>query len=92
MQELAIGWPNRARSSAGEHCLHTAGVTGSIPVAPTIFLSKLAILAGHCLFGFLSVLKIQDYPLRYAGDGETDEFLTAIKKRMQIRSRLQPEK
>ena len=26
----------RARSSAGEHCLHTAGVTGSIPVAPTI--------------------------------------------------------
>jgi hypothetical protein len=24
------------RSSAGEHCLHTAGVTGSIPVAPTI--------------------------------------------------------
>ena len=29
--------PDRARSSAGEHCLHTAGVTGSIPVAPTIF-------------------------------------------------------
>ena len=26
-----------ARSSAGEHCLHTAGVTGSIPVAPTIY-------------------------------------------------------
>ena len=26
----------RARSSAGEHCLHTAGVTGSIPVAPTM--------------------------------------------------------
>ena len=26
------------RSSAGEHCLHTAGVTGSIPVAPTILL------------------------------------------------------
>ncbi len=25
-----------ARSSAGEHCLHTAGVTGSNPVAPTI--------------------------------------------------------
>lgn len=30
--------PNGARviSSAGEHCLHTAGVTGSIPVSPTI--------------------------------------------------------
>ena len=28
--------------SAGEHCLHTAGVTGSIPVAPTIFLDGLA--------------------------------------------------
>ena len=27
------GW---ARSSAGEHCLDTAGATGSIPVAPTI--------------------------------------------------------
>src|SRR5579863_6321989 len=26
----------RARSSAAEHCLDTAGVTGSIPVAPTI--------------------------------------------------------
>jgi hypothetical protein len=26
----------RAISSAGEHCLHTAGVTGSIPVSPTI--------------------------------------------------------
>ena len=26
-----------ARSSAGEHSLHTGGVTGSIPVAPTIF-------------------------------------------------------
>ena len=25
----------RAISSAGEHCLHTAGVTGSIPVSPT---------------------------------------------------------
>jgi hypothetical protein len=28
--------PLRALSSAGEHCLHTAGVTGSIPVAPTM--------------------------------------------------------
>jgi hypothetical protein len=27
---------SRARSSAGEHSLHTGGVTGSIPVAPTI--------------------------------------------------------
>ena len=29
-----------ARSSAGEHTLHTGGVTGSIPVAPTIFFLK----------------------------------------------------
>ena len=28
----------RARSSAGEHCIDIAGVTGSIPVVPTIFL------------------------------------------------------
>jgi integrase len=32
----------RARSSAGEHCLHTAGVTGSIPVAPTNLFKVLA--------------------------------------------------
>ena len=30
-----IGFSGRARSSAGEHTLHTGGVTGSIPVAPT---------------------------------------------------------
>ncbi len=30
----ALIW--RAVSSAGEHCFHTAGVTGSIPVPPTI--------------------------------------------------------
>src|SRR3546814_11956193 len=28
--------PERARSSAVEHTLHTGGVTGSIPVAPTM--------------------------------------------------------
>jgi hypothetical protein len=27
--------PDRAVSSAVEHCFHTAGVTGSIPVPPT---------------------------------------------------------
>ena len=32
----------RARSSAGEHSLHTGGVTGSIPVAPTIVFNGLA--------------------------------------------------
>src|SRR5260221_520619 len=32
----ARGHPLGARSSAGEHCLDMAGVTGSIPVAPTI--------------------------------------------------------
>ena len=32
-----------ARSSAGEHSLHTGGVTGSIPVVPTILL-KIKIL------------------------------------------------
>ncbi len=33
--------PPRARSSAGEHFLHTEGVTGSIPVAPTMKSSNL---------------------------------------------------
>src|SRR5882672_4464824 len=33
---LQLRGQRRARSSAGEHCFHTAGVTGSIPVAPTI--------------------------------------------------------
>jgi hypothetical protein len=31
----------RARSSAGEHSLHTGGVTGSIPVAPTMEIKDL---------------------------------------------------
>jgi hypothetical protein len=29
--------PGRARSSAGEHSLDMGGVTGSIPVVPTIY-------------------------------------------------------
>src|SRR5688500_12106043 len=37
-QVVADNTPSRARSSAAEHTLHTGGVTGSIPVAPTIFL------------------------------------------------------
>src|ERR1700731_1750168 len=36
-----IADPIRARSSAVEHYLDTVGVTGSIPVAPTIFLAML---------------------------------------------------
>jgi hypothetical protein len=32
---------SRARSSAGEHYLDMVGVTGSIPVAPTIFFNGL---------------------------------------------------
>src|SRR6478672_12342160 len=33
----------RARSSAGEHYLDMVGVTGSIPVAPTIFFNDLGV-------------------------------------------------
>src|SRR6266511_3127784 len=33
--------PKGARSSAGERCLHTAEVTGSIPVAPTLRIRRL---------------------------------------------------
>jgi hypothetical protein len=37
-----IGHPiSRARSSAGEHYLDMVGVTGSIPVAPTISFNDL---------------------------------------------------
>ena len=39
-----------------------------------------------------NVLTIRDYPLHYAGDWEANEFSTAIKKKMQIRSIPQPEK
>lgn len=35
---------SRARSSAGEHYLDMVGVTGSIPVVPTIFFKGLAAL------------------------------------------------
>src|SRR5580692_10830625 len=37
----------RARSSAGEHYVDIVGVTGSIPVAPTIFINNLRILRIH---------------------------------------------
>jgi hypothetical protein len=36
MADFAAIHLGRVRSSAGEHYLHTVGVTGSIPVAPTI--------------------------------------------------------
>ena len=43
----------RAVSSAVEHCLHTAGVTGSIPVSPTITSFVRVLLArGHDLQGW----------------------------------------
>ena len=32
----------------GEHCLHTAGVTGSNPVSPTIFISTGCSIADSC--------------------------------------------
>src|SRR6266699_378716 len=35
------GAARRARSSAGEHTLHTGGVRGSIPLAPTMILPGL---------------------------------------------------
>ena len=40
-----FGANQRAVSSAVEHCFHTAGVTGSIPVPPTIEIKK---LQGRC--------------------------------------------
>ncbi len=33
-----------ARSSAGEHCFDVAGVSGSIPLGPTMFLLRLVCL------------------------------------------------
>ncbi len=33
-----------ARSSAGEHCFDVAGVSGSIPLGPTMFLLRLICL------------------------------------------------
>ena len=57
------------------HCLREAGAGGSNPLTPTIYLSNYAILVEHCLFGFFSVLKIQDYPLHYAGDQVLGEHI-----------------
>ena len=42
----------------GGYCLHTAGVGGSNPLTPTIYLSNYAILVELCLFWFFSVLKL----------------------------------
>src|SRR5690554_850564 len=45
----------RAVSSAGEQCLHTARVSGSIPLPPTIFdLRKPLVSRGFSLFGRLA--------------------------------------
>ena len=38
------------RSSAGEHCIDIAGVTGSIPVVPTIYFNDLAVKSSKSLF------------------------------------------
>ena len=35
VRQAGVSQRHRARSSAGEHRLHTAGVAGSIPAAPT---------------------------------------------------------
>ena len=46
----------RARSSAVEHYLDTVGVTGSIPVAPTIFQQASSLLARtRCALHFTAV-------------------------------------
>jgi hypothetical protein len=47
----------RARSSAGEHTLHTGGVTGSIPVAPT---SISSIFAADCGSGLVPEMTERD--------------------------------
>jgi hypothetical protein len=47
---------DRARSSAGEHYLDTVGVTGSIPVAPTILSGPLVSAEFLPIFGRYSSL------------------------------------
>ena len=47
VRQAGVSQRHRARSSAGEHRLHTAGVTGSNPVAPTNFLFKFHIIRGN---------------------------------------------
>ena len=40
----------RAISSAGEHCLHTAGVAGSNPASPTTFYDRPVMQYLACFF------------------------------------------
>ena len=57
------------RSSAGEHLVHTEGVTGSIPVASTIFLDK-------------PILKAPDGTLATARE-ESQALLTYLFRRLE---------
>jgi TRAP-type C4-dicarboxylate transport system permease large subunit len=48
------------RSSAGEHYLHTVGVTGSIPVAPTILsIGGLTPPVGGLMYITCSIVKVR---------------------------------
>jgi hypothetical protein len=49
-----------AISSAGEHCLHTAGVTGSIPVSPTRNLKDILMLRKKYSLGMLLILLVSN--------------------------------
>ena len=57
------GYPNRARSSAGEHLVDIEGVTGSIPVVPTMI--TLCESRGFSCLGASHVGVYRDYRLQF---------------------------
>lgn len=60
------GWRKGEYSSAGEHILHTDGVTGSIPVTPTSFESPGADTAAGA-FRFDRAASRPDYRHHFPG-------------------------
>ena len=84
----AVSWRqtlDRARSSAGEHYVDIVGVTGSIPVAPTIFFASSGICerpgdTGSSWHADLGVNGATDWP---AGAPIAHLPATAIADRMQ---------
>ena len=68
----------RAISSAGEHCLHTAGVTGSIPVSPTNPLNRLETTTTR--YKLLDHYVDEVTPLKNGTEPETDRLFEACPK------------
>ncbi len=75
---LSDGLPKRARSSAVEHSLHTRRVTGSIPVAPTIWVNRFSLKPKHMVKGEASRAIGDTMKAKQAAGHVADQNITGI--------------